>query len=184
MREIKREPGSKYQILISGELNEAYIENKFKPLLKEKDLKHLYIKVEFLINLNKFKHFLNDFLFRLCYSRYLYIQGEHHFLDPKVKIWFEVATYHSNFLFDQLNFLQCLPDKECEFNLDKFEFSEDCLSDEQIVGLTLLHIVKNKSNLFLDYGGYIKEQISNVDREKWIDNYPTIWQIRKYKHAY
>ena len=160
-------------------MNEEYIENKFKPLLTMKNLKHLYIKVEFLIKLNKFKHFLNDFLFRLCYLRYLYIQGEHHFLDPNVRVWIEVATYHSNFLFEQLSFLHSLDKQECFFDLNEFEFSKDCLSDEQIVGMTLTHIIENKSPLFLDYAEYIKKTFDVLQEKGFTQNYPTIAQVRR-----
>ena len=165
--------------MISGELTKEYIENKFKPLLKIEGLKDLYIKVEFLINLNKFKHFLNDFLFRLCYSRYLFIQGEHHFLDKGVKIWIEVATYHSNLLFNQLSFLRSLDKKMCQFDLKYFEFSTNPLSDEQIVGLTLNHIVQNNSHSFLNYAGYIQKCIKNNTEDEILNTYPTIKQIKK-----
>lgn len=178
-RQIERIGGRKYQIMISGELDVAFIENKFKPLIKEKGIKHLYIKVEFLINLNRFKHFLNDFLFRLCHSRYLFIQGEHHFLDPGVHIWVEVATYHSNMLFDQLSFLRSLEKTECLFDLNHFDFSDDPLSDEQIVGNTLLQIVEKRTGRFLNYGNYIKGRIQQSSAREVHGEFATIGQIEK-----
>ena len=179
-QQIRRLGGRKYQIMISGELDVASIESKFKPLIGRSGIEHLYIKVEFLINLNRFKHFLNDFLFRLCHSRYLHIQGEHHFLDPDVRVWIEVATYHSNLLFDQLSFLRCLEKTQCAFDLEAFEFDSDPLSDEQIVGSTLSRIVRSRSRRFLNYGRYIRGRIEQTSAVDVFERFPTVGQVHKW----
>ena len=90
-----------------------------------------------------------------------------------------MAADYSNFLFEQLSFLHSLDKQECFFDLNEFEFSKDCLSDEQIVGMTLTHIIENKSPLFLDYAEYIKKTFDVLQEKGFTQNYPTIAQVRR-----
>ena len=135
-----------------------------------------------MINLETYKDFLDHFLFRLCYKRHLYIQNEHFFLNPEIEILIEMATNKDQFFFENLPFLKNLMGIESYFNLNSFQFSEDILSDEQIVGLTLKHVLTNYSYEFLDYSKYIRDK--KVELEKLGQECHSVKQLIRYCYLY
>ena len=149
-------------VLLSGEISKQILERTFRSLLNRtpaNPVTDIFIKVEYIINLNSQKDFLNNFLFKLCYMKYICIQGEHYFLEDKVRVHFEIATYHNKFLLKNISFLECLPLEECKFKLAKYEFQKHLLSDEQIVGYSLDHYLLQRKTTFIDYGDLVFKEL-------------------------
>ena len=177
---LKVKSGYSRQILLSGEISEKFVEKKFKDLMnfeEEKKLVSLYIKLDFMTNLETNKDYLNNFLFKLCFKKYICIQGEHHFFDKDLDIVFEIASYPMDFLLNQIPFLKNITRIECKFDLNEFEFSSDVFSDEQIVGRALQHILEDCSPKYLDYAKYINQ--NGVDLKAVADKFHTIYQLNR-----
>ena len=121
-----------YQIILSDELSISDIEDKFKNLFEMQNLETLVITIKYIQNLPKVKHHLNDIFFRLSYSRYFYIDDQHHYLDLSVKIQFEIDTFQSDSLFNSLNFLSCLQIQES--NTKRISIKTDSLYKRSVLG--------------------------------------------------
>lgn len=172
--------GCTRQVLLSGEVSEPLIERKFKELMqfdKKRRLKALYVKVEYMTNLEQSRDFLNNFLFKLCLHRYVCVEGEHHFFDEHLHIVFEIASYHMDFLRSQLWFLASIKQVECVFNIERFDFSDQLLSEDQIVGVGLKHILEEHSYHYLDYASSICDSADSM--EDLCDKFHTIYQLNR-----
>lgn len=168
---------------MSGEISSDYIENKFKKLIqsdqKEDRLEAIFIKIEYMINMEKYQDYFNDFLYKLCYKKYVFIRGEHHYFKNNLVIVFEIASYPNNFLFDYIPFLKHIPKTECKFKINEFEFSPKIYSDEQIVGQSLKHILLDHSRKFLDYAKIVKPDDRHYNFQEIIKNSNLFYQLNR-----
>ena len=112
-------------LLVSGELTRASIESRLAKLRRPRDeLRYLVVKLDYMPSLHAREHILNDVLFYLCYFRCFFVKGEPHFLPDHIQILVEVQTYHSDFLYNSVSFLQNLPATALEFKLGDLEVGD------------------------------------------------------------
>lgn len=167
------------QILLSGEVSEEKIKQKFRFLISSSiaEVGALFIKIEYLTNLERNKEFLNSFFFQLCYKGYISIQGEHFFLSNDTLLVFELASYSKNFLLNGLSFFKSLKIVNCEFSFDTFEFSQNVFAEEQIVGFGLKHLLIDSSYEVVDYAKMLRTATKRT--KKQILKIHTLYQLKR-----
>ena len=154
------------------------IESRFKDLLRLRNIEALLIKIDYMTNLSQKKEYFNDFLFQLCFKKYINIQGEHYYLDENILIVFELTSYSNNFLLDSMVFLKMLEKKMCAFDLNEYKFNMDIFSDEQLVGFGFKHFLIDYEHMnIVDYSRVFRQEKRNID--DLCEKFHTIYQLTR-----
>ena len=115
------------KIVISGFVTPELIERRMlKIKYSKKELKFLYIEIDYIENLSTQGYLLNDFLFNICVLGYFSFDEEPFFLPNDIEIFIEVSPYLNNVLYNQIVNLKLFRQINLSFDIDRFDMNEHC----------------------------------------------------------
>lgn len=134
------------KIVISGFISPELIKRRMMKIKESrKNLRFLYIEIDYIENLDKQGYLLNDFLFNVCVLRFFSFDEEPFFLPNDIEIFIEVSPYLGNLLYNQIVNLKLFNRKNLTFDLKRFDFNKNCefILDARIVTQIYLENLKS-----------------------------------------
>lgn len=115
------------KIVISGFVSPDLILRRMQKLKKSrKQLKFLYLEIDFIENLASQGYLLNDFIFNVCVLKYFPFGEEPFFLPEDICVLIEVSPYLNNALYNQIVNLQLFRQQKLTFDLSRFDLNAHC----------------------------------------------------------
>jgi hypothetical protein len=119
--------GSFEKIIISGFVTPDLLKRKMMKIKNSrKDLRFLYIEIDYIENLDKQGYLLNDFLFNVCVLKFFSFGEEPFFLPSDIQILIEVSPYLDNVLYNQIVNLKLFNRRNLTFDLSRFDLNKNC----------------------------------------------------------
>lgn len=119
------------KIVISGFVNPELMSRRMLKIKNSaKQLKFLYIEIDYIENLEQQGYLLNDFIFNVCVLKHFPFGEEPFFLPGDVRILIEVSPYLGNVLYDQIVNLKLFDRRHLAFDLGRFDLNAHCEFEE------------------------------------------------------